>query len=214
MKAKFASPIKIQNLFDGGLYMLGRDGQSFVALALCRAKKEYVINLSPSPGHKKVPGLEPVDRLYAAGAYLSDMDLELFLSPSDILLDPEVPARPGELTVIGEHHYLCFDGGKDGLGFVTFGTGQVQSELPVGPRNRYAGWQLMREVAGQHEVLARFPYRTANVALLPKPKERRLKTQQVKHERRRRIAKPAPSTKGPSPRITHKPSRPMAKTAD
>jgi hypothetical protein len=185
MKAKFASAVKIENIFDGGLYMLGSQGRSFVGLALCRAKREYVVSLSPSPGNKTAPGLEPVERLYPVAAYLLDLDLELFLSPSDVLLDQEAPAQPGEITVIGDHHYLCFTDGEKGPRYVTFGTGQIQSELPDGPRNRYPSWQLFREVAGEREVLVRCPYRTAKLTLLPEPEERRQEAKPVSRERRR-----------------------------
>lgn len=192
MKAKFGSPVRTQNLFDGGIYVLGHGGMSFAGLALCRAKKEYVVSLSPSPGCKTAPGLEPIEELHEAATNLSDLGFELYLSPCDVSLDPEAPARPGEVIVIGDHTYLCFLDEQGEVGFVTFRTGQLQAELPAGPRNRYRSWQLFREVAGESEVLTCFPYEGANLVLLPQPEERRQEDLPVSIERRRSASRIEP----------------------
>ena len=190
MKAKFGSPVRTRNLFDGGLYVLGHGGTCFAGLALCRAKKEYVVSLSPSPGCKTAPGLEPIEGLQEFATNLGDLGFELYLSPCDVALDPEAPAQPGEVIVIGEHTYLCFADEHGGLGFVTFLTGQLQAELPAGPRNRYRSWQLYREVAGESEVLTSFPSAGANLMLVPQPEERRQEDRPVSIERRRPASKP------------------------
>lgn len=190
MKTKFGSPVRTQNLFDGGLYVLGYGGMSFAGLALCRAKMEYVVSLSPSPHCKTAPGLEPIEALHEAATSLSDLGFELYLSPCDVSLDPEAAVQPGEVIVIGEHTYLCYVGEDGDLGFVTFLTGQLQTALPSGPRNRYRSWQLYRQVAGQSEVLTSFPYAGANLTLLPQPEERRQEARPVSIERRRPPSKP------------------------
>ena len=192
MKTKFGSPVRTQNLFDGGLYVLGHGGMSFAGLALSRAKKEYVVSLSPSPGCRTAPGLEPIEALHESATNLSDLGFELYLSPCDVSLDPEAPVKPGEIIVIGDHTYLCFVDEQGGLGFVTFLTGQLQAELPAGPRNHYRSWQLFRQVAGESEVLTSFPYADANLKLLPQPAERRQEDRPVSIERRRPPSKPEP----------------------
>ncbi len=190
MKTKFGSPVRTQSLFDGGLYVLGHGGMSFAGLGLCRAKKEYVVSLSPSPGCKTAPGLEPLEGLHESATNLSDLGFQLYLSPCDVSLDPEALPRPGEVIVIGDHTYLCFADEHGNLSFVTFQTGQLQAKLPDGPRNRYRSWQLFREVAGESEVLTCFPYAAANLVLVPQPEERRQEARPVSIERRRQASKP------------------------
>ena len=214
MKAKFGSPVRTQNLFDGGLYVLGHGSMSFAGLALCRAKKEYVVSLSPSPGCKTAPGLEPLAELQESATSLSELGFELYLSPCDVSLDPEAPVQPGEVIVILDHTYLCFVDEHGDLGFVTFLTGQLQAELPVGPRNHYRSWQLFREVAGESEVLTSFPYADTNLMLVPQPKERRQEDRPVSIERRRPPATPEPFGNRGRPSAPATPPIVLAETGD
>lgn len=214
MKTKFGSPVSTSNLFDGGLYVLGHGAMSFAGLALCRAKKEYVVSLSPSPGCKTAPGLEPVAALHESATSLSDLGFELYLSPCDVSLDPEAPVKPGEIIVIGDHTYLCFVDEQGDLGFVTFLTGQLQIGLPAGPRNHYRSWQLFRQVAGESEVLTSFPYAEANLKLLPQPEERRQEDRPVSIERRRPPSKPEPFGNRGGSRAPATPPIVLAETGD
>lgn len=214
MKTKFGSPVRTSNLFDGGLYVLGHGGMSFAGLALCRAKKEYVVSLSPSPHCRTAPGLEPIEGLQESATNLCDLGFELYLSPCDVSLDPEAPVHPGEVIVIGEHTYLCFIDEHGEVGFVTFLTGQLQFELPAGPRNRYRSWQLFREVAGESEVLTCFPYEGANLVLLPQPEERRREDRPVSIERRSPPSKPEPFGNRNGPHVAATPPIVLADTGE
>lgn len=189
MKAKFGSPVKTENLFDGGLYMLGAAERSFPGLALSRAKCEFVLSLSPAPGAARAPGLVPLADLHPVAVNLSELAYALVLDPADVALDQEAIPAPGEVTVIGDRSYLCYAGEDGAPGYVTFGTGQVQKKLPAGPRNCYKAWRLERETLDGIEVLARYPYRAAELEVLPAPEERRKTTIPVLIDRRRANAR-------------------------
>ena len=97
---------------------------------------------------------------------------------------------------------------------VVFGSQEVETER----RREAGGWskrELVRQVAGRREVLARFPYTLANVTLLAEPVERRVNARPVPVERRRDTpAKPKSPIKRDDPRAAATPPMPLAKSAD